>query len=90
LGAFRHAYQMWRRSMRNGESLSEDYSWNASNAIPYAAFKDLGASVGVLLRPGPAPLVARSGIAQPDSAAATAALRSLTSNAYELIDQQCL
>lgn len=84
LGAFRQAYQTLRRSMRNGKSLSRDYGWNASNATPYAAFKGLAACVGVLLRPDPMPLIARSKVvAGPDTAAATLILRSVTSNAYE-------
>jgi hypothetical protein len=69
--------------MRQGQSLSADLRCNASNAAPYAAFKGLGASVGVLLQPEPAPLLARPPRSRPSPIAATAALRHMTSNAYE-------
>jgi hypothetical protein len=82
-GAFRQAYQTLRKSMKHGHSLSGDDGWNASNAAPYAAFKGLAASVAVLLRPAPARLIGRLPAPGPHPIAATAALRSLTSNAYE-------
>ena len=50
-GAFRQAYQTLRKCMKNGQSLSADLGWTASNATPYASFKGLAASVAVLLRP---------------------------------------
>lgn len=82
VGAFRQAYQTLRRSTRHGQSLSADCSWDASNAVPYAAFNGLGASVAVLLRPqNVRPVVWRSRSGPDPLAAAT--LRVLTSSAYE-------